>query len=247
VFLNPQSTKDRHTILISQTCAPDAKNELERTLIAYRLATALQNLPTSFSHATPFSSEILSSHQQVIRLINSLMGASDTTETDSSGLPSVSALGTDTCDFCDAPIPLTDLNLAACTNGHQFKRCGLSFLAIQAPRITKTCGICDTVFFSEEFVEAQEDASNVRGQERAEDMEMGGKASSRRDGEGGGEFSANSGDKDVDAMDVEEGQEGQANRELDANTGVRQLPVSLARLLFLACDVCIYCGGKFVG
>ena len=27
----------------------------------------------------------------------------------------------------------------------------------------------------------------------------------------------------------------------------RELPVTLARVLFLACDACIYCGGKFVG
>ena len=27
----------------------------------------------------------------------------------------------------------------------------------------------------------------------------------------------------------------------------RDLPVTLTRVLFLACDACIYCGGKFVG
>ena len=27
----------------------------------------------------------------------------------------------------------------------------------------------------------------------------------------------------------------------------KELPVTLARVLFLACDVCIYCGGKFIG
>ena len=29
--------------------------------------------------------------------------------------------------------------------------------------------------------------------------------------------------------------------------GDRVLPLSLARVLFLACDACIYCGGKYVG
>lgn len=27
----------------------------------------------------------------------------------------------------------------------------------------------------------------------------------------------------------------------------RELPITLARVLFLACDACIYCGGKFIG
>jgi hypothetical protein len=29
--------------------------------------------------------------------------------------------------------------------------------------------------------------------------------------------------------------------------GLKELPVTLSQVLFHACDVCIYCGGKFVG
>jgi hypothetical protein len=29
--------------------------------------------------------------------------------------------------------------------------------------------------------------------------------------------------------------------------GLRELPVTWSRVLFHACDVCIYCGGKFIG
>ncbi|KAI2475028.1 TFIIIC-delta multi-domain protein [Pyrenophora tritici-repentis] len=33
----------------------------------------------------------------------------------------------------------------------------------------------------------------------------------------------------------------------DESVETRDLPVTLARVLFFACDACIYCGGKFVG
>lgn len=95
---------------------------------------------------------------------------------------------TDLCDFCSAPIPFTDLTAATCANGHEFPRCGISLVAIQAPGITKYCGICSTPCLSEEFVRAQE-----------------------------------TGGSDIEP------------------------PVTLSRVLFQACDVCIYCGGKFVG
>lgn len=65
-------------------------------------------------------------------------------------------VASDQCDFCAAPIPFNDLVTATCTNGHQFPRCGISLLAIQAPGITKYCGICSTPFLNEDFVRAQE-------------------------------------------------------------------------------------------
>jgi hypothetical protein len=39
---------------------------------------------------------------------------------------------------------------------------------------------------------------------------------------------------DEDSMDVDDGEDGGTH-------------VSLAKILFLTCDVCPYCGGKFIG
>jgi hypothetical protein len=83
-------------------------------------------------------------------------------------------------------------------------------LAIQAPRITKVCGICETSFLSEDFVEEQEKVREKRG---------------------------------VETGAVEEGDEMDVD---DADDGGEE-HVSLAKILFQACDVCIYCGGKFIG
>ncbi|KAJ4352989.1 hypothetical protein N0V95_003782 [Ascochyta clinopodiicola] len=228
--------RDRYSVLVSYACNDTSSNELPRSLISYRLATALQRLPSTLSQ-TPFSAEILLQHKQLVILINDLLfsdevakaatdaadqqeglaegedmtegPASETdggvmvtdttpentapsshdqdTVTNKSGLDSAVDVS-DQCDFCSAPIPFTDLTTATCTNGHQFPRCGISLLAIQAPGITKYCGICSTPFLSEEF---------VRAQEVQEEM--------------------------------------------------IEPPVTLSRVLFEACDVCIYCGGKFIG
>ena len=201
--LDENTLRDRYSILVSYACNDTSSNELARTLISYRLSTALERLPFTLSQ-TPFSAEIHLQHKQFVALIDVLFSSDDAGDdmdtdpkldassgqidpTNASAVDTTAAV-TDQCDFCSASIPFTDLTTATCTNGHQFPRCGISLLAIQAPGITKYCGICSTPFLSEEFVWAQE-----AGPEQAEPL------------------------------------------------------VTLSRVLFQACDVCIYCGGKFVG
>ncbi|USP79963.1 uncharacterized protein yc1106_07237 [Curvularia clavata] len=247
-FLNSHTLKDRYTILVSQACKTRASCDLERTLIAYRLADALHRLPSSLVK-TAFSSEIVAQHERLIKLINSVMGhvssgspdrrnggdsgvegsskVGDTTNDDVDNATQAAAAWEDRCGFCSASIPLTDLNSASCENGHRFARCGLSFLAIQAPNITKYCGICNTPFLSDGYVIAQE---TLEEKEEKKDVEK-------------------------DVMIDTEGAENSRGQERDQGSNARQaqandarqLPVTLGRVLFLACDACIYCGGKFIG
>jgi hypothetical protein len=111
-----------------------------------------------------------------------------------------------------------------CTNGHQFPRCGLSFLAIQAPGITKYCGICSTPFLSDEFVDAQEVDSEKKDAETNDASEVQEQNDSTQ----------------ASTADVIMSENSDVAGRRDAH------PITLARVLFLACDVCIYCGGKFV-
>ena len=78
------------------------------------------------------------------------------------------------CEICEAVIPLENRSWAKCSNGHQsgkrvifnagrvliisLARCGLSFLAIQAPGISKQCGICKRQYFNDEYVSSQDAA-----------------------------------------------------------------------------------------
>lgn len=209
IVLEEYTLKDRYSILVSHACNDTSSNELLKTLISYRLATALlKNAPWLYTEAfTPFSKEIIAHHKRLTSLVDDLLfpnGADDEpmsrTEMKSSdsanpaepsekGSDSMADAITDLCDFCSAPIPFTDLTSATCANGHEFPRCGISLIAIQAPGITKYCGICSTPYLNEEFVRAQEKVG-----------------------------------------------EGEA-----------EPAYTITRMLFQACDVCIFCGGKFVG
>jgi hypothetical protein len=279
-FLDSHTLKDRYTILVSEAYKTQIQKDLFRTLIAYRLALALQRLPPSLSH-TIFSAAILIHHKQLITLVNMVMGhdgtpgafpATDGSLEDNSASPvnfsmngsefskdQTPAVSTaETCDFCSASIPFTDPASAACTNGHQFPRCGLTFLAIQAPGITKYCGICSTPYLSDECVMAQEYADSKKSVKTGDDTVTTGVARDGELSEGGtrGERdsgSLNGADEEGAAEQEDCDQEKDEDQESDDSEGEddvyerRELPVTLARVLFLACDACIYCGGKFVG
>lgn len=187
-MFNRETLRDRYSILISYASNDTSSNEVARALISYRLARTLQKLSPTLSEVA-FSKEILWHHRQLLVIIDGLFLSAEVEIDAEAARAGEVVASTDQCDFCTAPIPFTDLTTATCLNGHEFPRCGVSLVAIQAPGITKYCGICSTPFLNEEFVRAQEVA---------------------------------------DEADTEP-------------------PVTLARVLFQACDVCIFCGGKFVG
>ena len=289
-FFDPQVLRDRYVILTSQACNNGSNDDLQRTLIAYRLATNLQVLSDTLVE-TEFSAEICNHHRQMIKLVQELIQpeitatepaeprASDAVEeqdgailiTATPPLPTaltidldLSEAAVDSCDFCSAPIPFMDFKSASCTNGHQFPRCGLSLIAIQAPGITKYCGICSTPFFNEEFVAAQEMPKQLKvakGLDKKTDGNSStGRGTTDTQANGDGTNGADAeGDVPVEDASLPTGPEQNTERERDqeaSREGLEdvtveeeraQLPVTFARILFLACDACIYCGGKFVG
>jgi hypothetical protein len=282
-FFDPHTLKDRYTILASQACNNEMTNDLQRILIASRLATVVQGLPVIFS-ASSFSAEIRTHHQRMIALVQKLLEpeipdaepeqptasepTGDAAETDAL---TVTTTGTtdnlagnvgldfaiaaiDTCDFCTSSIPFTDWTSASCTSGHQFPRCGLSFIAIQAPGITKYCGICSTPFLNDEFVAAQETGlvgEIVPPEERntAQGNSLSGNNTQEAvptDGATGTEGDVSMGDAPVNTTEQEQAV-GETSEQSTVEEQVGNPAVTLANMLFLACDVCIYCGGKFVG
>ncbi|CBY01937.1 hypothetical protein IAQ61_006529 [Plenodomus lingam] len=245
-FLNRHSLRDRYTILVDQACNTAPSQDLPKTLIAYRLATALQHLPSSLSKSA-FSAEIRAHHQQFVSLIDSIT-ADATMETETT----IPISSTDVCDFCSAPIPLNDLTWAACTNGHSFPRCGLSFLAIQAPGITKYCGICSTPFLNEPFVEAQEVMDPGKSDKPNDHVIAKNGTHVRPDPASDGSNVIRVAVADGSTQQEGGGSDGFGARDrMERNVATTEdehgLLITLARVLFLACDACIYCGGKFVG
>jgi hypothetical protein len=271
-FLDPKSLKDRYDILSGAICTPAEQSQLPRMLIAFRLANELSNLSESLSSSHMLSRRILKSHEHLIRLVEDLISEPTGTSADAEGdaeapedLPQTSPiLGEETCIFCDAAIPFTDPASAACMNGHEFIRCGLSFLTIQMPGQTKTCGICKTPFLSEDAVFGENDeefpppspGANGSG-DKARNEESEDESSASLDGT---QFD---GARDRPRRRKEPSTRTEETHEADrpstsspsvdtynitrANTHAQEGLPTLAQILFLACDVCIYCGGKFIG
>ncbi|KAE8382294.1 transcription factor IIIC subunit delta N-term-domain-containing protein [Aspergillus bertholletiae] len=56
------------------------------------------------------------------------------------------------CAICDAGLSLYSATEAQCADGHLFVRCGVTFLAIQEPGLSKFCSRCGTEYLSEDLV-----------------------------------------------------------------------------------------------
>jgi hypothetical protein len=231
-------------------------------LISFRLAKELRNLPILLSSSHEPSQQILKSHQHLIRLVEELISEDESVpEETAEGEQREPEPSLEICTFCDAPIPFDDPYSATCSNGHEFVRCGLSFLTIQAPDESKTCGICKTPFFRERVMfggndtrspspatdEEDDVQADAEMSEGLSDLQLDGavdrprlyvpmtKAVDRADAADGNETS-------VPAPHSSEHMEDAGVYSRGGDTGV-----TLAEVLFFACDVCIYCGGKYVG
>jgi hypothetical protein len=191
---------------------------------------------------------------------------------------------TDYCEFCEAIIPFEDLEVARCTNGHEYPRCGLSFVAIQHPRVTKMCTLCGSGVFSEEFVAVQEEnersgsgnmsqpnnpATNMEnegvrkeddgkedGEKEDGEKQDGGKEDGGKQDGGKQDGGKEDGGKQDGGKEDDGKEDGQSENEYDAGGVVETTeqpdaeedePLTMAKFLFLACDTCIYCGGKYSG
>ncbi|KAJ5477582.1 Transcription factor IIIC zinc-finger [Penicillium desertorum] len=66
------------------------------------------------------------------------------------------------CEVCDAGIGWPSAQLAQCANGHIWERCGLSFLAIQEPGVSKYCSVCRKEAFDEELVACMREGKQGR-------------------------------------------------------------------------------------
>lgn len=264
-FFNPNTMRDRYTTLVSQACNTTSSKDIGRALIAYRLANALKELPSILSQSS-FSAEILAQHRQLIVLINGITRPEtrdmeplsendienhrndlhdDLVTTIDQIAPGL-VLATDTCDFCSAPIHFTDFTSAVCTNGHQFPRCGLSLLAIQAPGITKYCGLCSTPYLSEGFVAAQEIETRPESGSGVDSVVEKSSATkiSAHEVQNLGVHLQTDGEEEIRSPAIQVNDDATGRMTIEEEQ--MELPVTLARVLFLACDVCIYCGGKFV-
>ena len=181
------------------------------------IIATVKALPKSLSVGDAISQRIIAAYAEVTAKIETSTSKNSTKQESNSFI--------ENCDICGSVIPFAEFIEAACPSGHRFGecltwerptssrvgliiivRCGLTFLTIQAPGISKFCGICGRQFLNDNYLEKSTLRTNDNGIE------------------------------DLSA---------QSKNEIE--TGENAAFQSLAQVLFAACDVCIYCGGKFVG
>lgn len=125
----------------------------------------------------------------------------------------------ETCQVCQAAVNFESLKWARCVRGHQFSRCALTFLTIQQPQSTKSCAICNIQYINETtFSEFQHQSMRVVGVKDVADRP-----------------------ESCDPHAANYGGVQQPGR----GTAVPLPPGSLAQILFSACDLCVYCGGRY--
>ncbi|QDS71860.1 hypothetical protein FKW77_010011 [Venturia effusa] len=185
--------------------------------IVAKLTTTVLRLPRESWKSSMISKYIILEHKKAVKMLPADL-VDQLEELDLSH-----ADYKEQCEICEAEIPLESFTEAHCIEGHEFARCSLTFLAIQAPGISKYCGICGKQYIDGSYLETdemQEQASVSRnGNAGPVEGDTTTKTSSSRD------------------QDIE----------IDKDSGQAQDLPTLAQLLFAACDSCFYCGGKFMG
>lgn len=109
-------------------------------------------------------------------------------------------------------------------------RCSLTFLAIQEPGISKYCERCGKEYLVEEALLKDGQSEEVLRQPGVRKTATTPRAQKSGTGQTG-------------AVEEDEGIQVQNEQAL----GLTDKPAPLVRMLFATCDVCVYCGGKFVG
>ncbi|KAF2743912.1 hypothetical protein M011DRAFT_471037 [Sporormia fimetaria CBS 119925] len=216
-FLEENTLKDRLEILTTHICAPSDPTDIPRTLIAFRLAKATQHLPTSLSTSHPYSLSILSNHKKLIQLVEAVASSAPPETTSASSDPD--------------PLPVISVpGDETCT-----------FCEAAIPFIDPFHAVCGN---GHEFLRCglSFQAVQAPGCTKAcgicNQVVMNDETVLEQEF-GAGEEDQDDGDEDEDVV-MGEGKE-------RATDGEGNLKVTLARVLFSGCDVCIHCGGKYVG
>lgn len=210
LFAHPRMREQRASRLADFVVRKNTSRHSMARPVVQQVVEEVAKLPTELVRMDALSSRIMNIHATIRAKLMAQPTAATTASTDT--------VISEDCQICQQPIPFESLRWSKCSTGHEFARCALSFLSIQEPGITKSCGICDLQILKDSTVA---DVTSA-----AEDIEM-------------TDVPAPEGDEEIPADDTwVEISHNQDNKDLRPK-------MTLAQLLFNACDVCIYCGGKF--
>lgn len=189
--------------LKDRSSAAECQRRIIKTLVDEVLRLSQKGLSSS-----RLSLEIISQHKMLVAKLDEQRLAVDE--------PGTADLD-EHCAICGQGIPFESLKWAKCLNGHQFSRCGLSFIALQKSGQSKGCRLCGTQYL---------DAAQVPRFQHTPETSLGQR------------------DDLQESASVESEAKGHVDDE-NTNADAAEPMDSLARVLFAACDACVLCGGTF--
>ena len=226
MFLNPALIRERSKLLVDFALRETPSTSHISKLVLKQLLQTFVKLSKQSLQGGTLSKSIC----EIYDLLQAKLGLQRESAEPQSGILHFK----EECSICKLAVPFESIKWARCEKGHQFSRCGLTFLAIQQPGLSKHCTICRTEFLNETYM--PELASSTGD----DDVDM------------------------VDVLEEEEALQenpttnglaysphGQASKSgwvqvSKIHAGSIEPAASFARMLFAAFDTCIYCGGKFV-
>ena len=198
VMLHSDSVRSRYRRLVELAHGKSRKESPPDLSLIRRLATEITIVQRTLPADGPMGQSILRTCQAIL---DTMKAREEGVETTSAG----SSSEIEKCTVCGSGITFEALKWARCSSGHQFGRCGLSFLIIPSPSAAKSCTICGTKYLNEYTMNAFEQKEEEAG------------ATQVSNGDGSSTIKQGVGNE------------------------------SLVRMLFAACNACIYCGGNFMG
>ncbi|KAF2157826.1 hypothetical protein K461DRAFT_290101 [Myriangium duriaei CBS 260.36] len=143
VLLNREAIQRRAEMLVKIARGGSEMPPTPDLIVIKVLASAVYNVPAVYHEGHTVSGMIYKIHTTILRIIvNREQGGQKTPEDPQEQRHEV-------CNTCGSKITFESLRWSRCEQGHQFSRCGLTFLSIQAPGISKHCRICSTRFLNE--------------------------------------------------------------------------------------------------
>lgn len=188
-----------------------------------QLTNIILKLPTDIADGSRLSWQILGAMYMMRGKLTAATGATAPGEND------VKQHLKEECSICHATLPFESVKWSRCSNGHQFSRCGLTFLSILQAGASKACGICGVQYLNENAI------SGMREQTKVKDAEPAAAAAPP--------------DGTLEEQNVDPAWQdaGPVEQEVTPVVEEKMEPrMSLGRLLFAACDRCLLCGGRFV-
>ncbi|KAF1983508.1 hypothetical protein K402DRAFT_163099 [Aulographum hederae CBS 113979] len=117
-------------------------------VVLSRIVRTTLDVPSAAFEWSKISRKIIARHKQVLTRLLRMIDQDDS-EYELEDC-------TEECWVCGETGPFEEWEWFRCRNGHQFNRCGITFLSIQEPFVSRTCDFCGRQYLQRNYLERDE-------------------------------------------------------------------------------------------